>query len=74
MTSLTAEEAHLQRDIEFLMNAQDYSEISALSWEAAIQKQIEQELYPSSVEVSWDYLIYLSIFMPSLSFFFFSFF
>ncbi|XP_057541426.1 uncharacterized protein LOC130820175 isoform X2 [Amaranthus tricolor] len=50
MTSLTAEEAHLQRDIEFLMNAQDYSEISALSWETAIQKQIEQELYPSSVE------------------------
>ncbi|XP_021728108.1 uncharacterized protein LOC110695197 isoform X1 [Chenopodium quinoa] len=50
MTSLTAEEAYLQRDIEFLMNVQEYSEISAMSWEAAIQKQIEQELYPSSIE------------------------
>ncbi|XP_056696690.1 uncharacterized protein [Spinacia oleracea] len=50
MTSLTAEEAYLQRDIEFLMNVQEYSEISAVSWEAAILKQIEQELYPSSIE------------------------
>lgn len=58
MTSLTADEAFLQRDIELLMNLQDYSEISAMSWEAAIQKQIEQELYPSSVEVSQGYFMY----------------
>lgn len=63
MTSLTAEEAYLQRDIEFLMNVQEYSEISAVSWEAAILKQIEQELYPSSIEVSQDYLILLLQFL-----------
>ncbi|KAJ8447051.1 hypothetical protein Cgig2_033620 [Carnegiea gigantea] len=50
MAGLPAEEAYLQRDIEFLMNHSEYSEISAVSWEAAIQRQIEQELYPSVEE------------------------
>ncbi|GAB4847712.1 hypothetical protein Ancab_026774 [Ancistrocladus abbreviatus] len=50
MTDLPAGEAYLQRDIDFLVNDGEYSEISAMSWEAAIQKQIEQELYASSVE------------------------
>lgn len=50
MVGLPAEEAYLQGDIEFLLSDQEYSEISAMSWEAAIHKQIEQELYPSSAE------------------------
>jgi len=50
MAGLPAEETYLQGGIEFLMNDPEYSEISAVSWEAAIQRQIEQELYPS-VEV-----------------------
>ncbi|KAL8160713.1 hypothetical protein V2J09_002250 [Rumex salicifolius] len=50
LANLPAGEAYLQRDIEVLINAGQYSDISAMSWEAAIQKQIEQELYASSVE------------------------
>ncbi|KAK9670568.1 hypothetical protein RND81_13G209900 [Saponaria officinalis] len=41
-----SDDSYMQRDVEFLMSNQEYSEISAISWEAAIQKQIEQELYP----------------------------
>lgn len=50
MAGLAAEEAYLQRDVESLLNDPEYSEISAMSWEAAIQRQIEQELSPSVEE------------------------
>ncbi|GMH24506.1 hypothetical protein Nepgr_026349 [Nepenthes gracilis] len=50
MADLPAGEAYLQRDTGFLVNEDEYSEISPMSWEAAVQKQIEQELYSSSVE------------------------
>ncbi|KAL9229664.1 hypothetical protein vseg_005107 [Gypsophila vaccaria] len=45
-TGVSGDDSYMQRDVEFLMHNQEYSEISAISWEAAIQKQIEQELYP----------------------------
>ncbi|XP_074295549.1 uncharacterized protein LOC141623336 [Silene latifolia] len=45
-TAVSGEDPYAQRDIEILLSNQEYSEISAISWETAIQKQIEQELYP----------------------------
>ncbi|KAI8029134.1 hypothetical protein LOK49_LG01G02035 [Camellia lanceoleosa] len=39
------------RDIDFFVNADEHAEISAISWEAAIQKHVE-ELYASSLEES----------------------
>ncbi|XP_062007180.1 uncharacterized protein LOC133724450 isoform X1 [Rosa rugosa] len=40
----------LQRDIDFVLNTDEDVEISALSWEATIQKHIEEELYNSALE------------------------
>lgn len=45
-------ESLLHRDIDFVLNTDDDVEISALSWEATIQKHIEEELYSSALEVS----------------------
>ncbi|GAV81705.1 hypothetical protein CFOL_v3_25159 [Cephalotus follicularis] len=42
-------ESLLHRDIEFFINADEHSEISAISWEATIQKHVEEELYDSSL-------------------------
>lgn len=44
------------RNFDYLANADDQSGITALSWEAAIQKHIEEELYPSSSEVRGEAL------------------
>lgn len=41
----------LNGDIEFLINADKHTEVSAISWEATIQKHIEEELYDSSLQV-----------------------
>ncbi|XWS29439.1 hypothetical protein CRYUN_Cryun24cG0029700 [Craigia yunnanensis] len=40
----------LDRDIDFYINADEQNEINAISWEATIQKHVEEELYHSSLE------------------------
>ncbi|GAB2283200.1 hypothetical protein Dimus_017727 [Dionaea muscipula] len=50
MADIPDYEAYVQGDVYFLVNDDGYSEISAISWEAALQKQIEQELCASSVK------------------------
>lgn len=44
-----------ERDVYFFMNDDDHSEISPISWEATIQKHIEDELYDSSLKVCPTY-------------------
>lgn len=39
-----------ERDVYFFMNDDQHSEISPISWEATIQKHIEDELYDSSLK------------------------
>ncbi|KGN48416.1 uncharacterized protein LOC101206379 [Cucumis sativus] len=39
-----------ERDVYFFMNDDEHSEISPISWEATIQKHIEDELYDSSLK------------------------
>ena len=41
----------LDRDIDFYINADEQNEFNAISWEATIQKHVEEELYHSSLEV-----------------------
>lgn len=36
---------------DFFVNSDEHAEISAMSWEAAIQKHVEEELSFSSLEV-----------------------
>lgn len=43
------------RDVYFFMNDDEHSEISPISWEATIQKHIEDELYDSSLKVCPTY-------------------
>ncbi|KAL5555832.1 hypothetical protein UlMin_038068 [Ulmus minor] len=43
-------ETFLHREIDFFINIDDQAEISAISWEAAIQKHIEEELYDPALE------------------------
>ncbi|KAJ0041339.1 hypothetical protein Pint_27017 [Pistacia integerrima] len=43
-------ESSLYRDIEYFINAHGHAEVSAISWEATIQKHIEEELYDSSLQ------------------------
>lgn len=38
-------------DIDYLVNANEKVEISAMTWETAIQKHVEKEFYASSTEV-----------------------
>lgn len=45
------EELSMLRDIYYIVNSSGHSQISATSWEAAVQKHIEEELYASSLEV-----------------------
>lgn len=37
--------------MDFFVNADEHAEISAMSWETAIQKHVEEELSASSIEV-----------------------
>ncbi|KAJ4966442.1 hypothetical protein NE237_018291 [Protea cynaroides] len=50
LTGLPAGESILHRDTCFFSSAHDNAEVSGISWEAAIQKNIEEELYASSLE------------------------
>ncbi|PRQ49064.1 putative spatacsin [Rosa chinensis] len=50
IAGLPVGEGLLQRDIEFVLNTDEDVEISSLSWEATIQKHIEEELYNSALE------------------------
>ncbi|XVF15027.1 hypothetical protein REPUB_Repub09cG0114100 [Reevesia pubescens] len=50
LSGLPTGESLLDRDIDFYINADEKTEINAISWEATIQKHIEEELYHSSVE------------------------
>ncbi|WCJ29873.1 hypothetical protein M5689_011476 [Euphorbia peplus] len=40
----------LDREIDFYIHADEHTEISSVSWEATIQKQIQEELFDSSIE------------------------
>ena len=39
------------REIDFFMNVDEHAEINAISWEATIQKHVEEELYDPILEV-----------------------
>lgn len=43
-------ELSMLRDIYYVVNSSGHAQISAMSWEAAVQKHIEEELYVSSLE------------------------
>ncbi|RZC55256.1 hypothetical protein C5167_014133 [Papaver somniferum] len=43
-------ESFLHRDISYFINAHENGEVSAMSWEVAIQKSVEKELFASSLE------------------------
>lgn len=45
-------ESSLDRDIDLFIDAGEHTEISAISWEAAIKKRVEEELYNSSLDES----------------------
>lgn len=44
-------EFSIERYIYYLVNSSDHAEISALSWEVAVQKHIKEEIYAISLEV-----------------------
>lgn len=44
-------ELSMLRDIYYVVNSSGHAQISAMSWEASVQKHIEEELYASSLEV-----------------------
>ncbi|CAK9137988.1 unnamed protein product [Ilex paraguariensis] len=50
LAGLHTGESFLLGDINYLVNADVHAEISPMSWEAAIQKHVEEELYASSLE------------------------
>ncbi|XP_023518582.1 uncharacterized protein LOC111782046 isoform X2 [Cucurbita pepo subsp. pepo] len=50
ISGLPTGQALWERDVYFFMNDDEHSEISPISWEAAIQKHIEDELYDSSLK------------------------
>lgn len=50
-------ETLLHRDIDLFINADVHAEISAISWEATIQRHIEEELHGPLLEVWVFYLI-----------------
>lgn len=51
LAGLPIEESFLNHDIDFIINANEHTEISAVSWEASIQKRVEEELYDSTLKV-----------------------
>lgn len=53
-------ESFLPRDMDLFVNANDHADISAISWEAAIQKHVEEELYSSSLRVVATFLSILT--------------
>ncbi|EPS63423.1 hypothetical protein M569_11361, partial [Genlisea aurea] len=58
IAELETDELSILRDIYYFINSSGHSEISALSWESAVQKHIEEELYASSLkeaEVGLEY-------------------
>ncbi|XP_042492983.1 uncharacterized protein LOC122072667 isoform X2 [Macadamia integrifolia] len=52
LTGSPAGESILHRDTGFFVSAHESAEVSAISWEAAIEKNVEEELYASSLEES----------------------
>uniref|UniRef100_A0A2N9FSI1 Spatacsin C-terminal domain-containing protein n=1 Tax=Fagus sylvatica TaxID=28930 RepID=A0A2N9FSI1_FAGSY len=50
LSGLPVGQSLLDRDMEFFINADEHVEIGAVSWEATIQKHVEEELYDSSLE------------------------
>ncbi|KAK9272701.1 hypothetical protein L1049_003078 [Liquidambar formosana] len=52
LADLPTGESFLDRDFDLFINANEHTEISAMSWEAAIQKRVEEELYDSSLAES----------------------
>lgn len=44
-------ETLLHGEIDFSINVDEHAEIGAMSWEATIQKHIEEELYDPALEV-----------------------
>lgn len=50
LVGLPTPEAFLHRELEFFFNSDEHIEINAISWEAAIKKHIEEELYASSLK------------------------
>lgn len=57
ISGLPVGEGLLHRDIDLVLNTDEDVEISALSWEATIQKHIEEELYNSTLEVCVFFLL-----------------
>ncbi|KAK9110552.1 hypothetical protein Sjap_018612 [Stephania japonica] len=47
---LSAGESFIPREADFFITTRENAEVSAISWEAAIQKRVEVELYASSFE------------------------
>ncbi|KAK2975888.1 hypothetical protein RJ640_015319 [Escallonia rubra] len=52
LAGLSTGESFLLGDIDYIVNANENAEIKAISWEAAIQKHVEEELYDSALEVT----------------------
>ncbi|XP_010261035.1 PREDICTED: uncharacterized protein LOC104599968 [Nelumbo nucifera] len=50
LAGIPAGESFLHREIGIFINAHESAGLSAISWEASIQKNVEEELYASSVE------------------------
>ncbi|GMI67631.1 hypothetical protein like AT4G39420 [Hibiscus trionum] len=50
LSGLPTGESLLDRDIDFYINTDEQAEINAISWEATIQKHVEEELYHSSLK------------------------
>ncbi|XP_038999892.1 uncharacterized protein LOC120125556 isoform X2 [Hibiscus syriacus] len=50
LSGLPTGETLLDREINFYINADEQAEINAISWEATIQKHVEEELYHSSLK------------------------
>ncbi|XP_057972244.1 uncharacterized protein LOC131160497 isoform X2 [Malania oleifera] len=48
--ALPTADAFMHREIDFFIASDEHIEISAISWEATIQKHIEEELYASSLK------------------------
>ncbi|PIA25431.1 hypothetical protein AQUCO_11400007v1 [Aquilegia coerulea] len=51
LAEVSTGEYFLHKDMENFINTQENAGVSAISWEAAIQKRVEEELYASALEV-----------------------
>ena len=51
MSGMPLGETLRHREIDFFVNIDEHAEINAISWEATIQKHIEEELYDPTLEV-----------------------